>query len=195
MTTLVTSAALKPRTLSWSGERRPVIRSGHLQIILLFPAGIVEDQLSAALDHADVDRQIDGRNVVVRIGAAGHECAIRHERAERHLHETAALDQPDGADRRLAAPFRSSPRSPPKQRRPTRIVELSFPTSLPSSLDQGFNIVAGLLKSFGLLSGCSSVSVACTGPAKAPRRRAGGLPTPRRPCLGRRQDAAAHRPW
>ena len=36
------------------------------------------------------DRQVDSRNVVVRIGAAGDESAVRHERSEWHLHKAAA---------------------------------------------------------------------------------------------------------
>ena len=82
-------------------EWGPVIRPGHLQIILLLPAGIVEDQLTSALDHTDVHRQIDARDVALRLGAAGHERAVRHEGSERHVHETAALDQPCRADRLL----------------------------------------------------------------------------------------------
>jgi hypothetical protein len=83
-------------------QRSPVLRPGHLQIFLLLPAGIVEDQLTAALYHADIHRQIDGRNVVFGLGAAGHEGAIRHEHSERHIHETTALDQPYRADRLLS---------------------------------------------------------------------------------------------
>jgi hypothetical protein len=76
------------------GQRRPVGRAGHLQVFLLLPAGVVQDQVLAALDDADVDRQIDRVDVVGLVGGARHVSAVGHECAERHVHEPAALDQP-----------------------------------------------------------------------------------------------------
>ena len=68
--TIATSPGWIPRSLSWSG-RRPVDAVRHLEVVLLLPAGVVEDDLVSALDDTDVDGQLEEDLVVHRIGAAG----------------------------------------------------------------------------------------------------------------------------
>ena len=81
-------------------QRRPMLRASHLVIVLLLPAAVGQDDFQLAVDHAlddaDVDRQIDGVDVVELAGAAGNERTVRHEGAVGHAHEPAVLDQPHG---------------------------------------------------------------------------------------------------
>ena len=97
ITTLVTSRGVESKHAELVGQRSPMLRAGHPEIFLLLPAGIVQDEFVAALDHADVHREIDGRDVVDWIGALRDEGSVRHEGSKWHLHESAALDQPDRA--------------------------------------------------------------------------------------------------
>src|SRR5262249_47754529 len=104
----------EPQQLELIREWRPVLAALHLQVVLRLPAGIVQDQLLAALDDTDIDRQVDGVDAVVRAVAAGHVRAVGHEGPERHVHEAAALHQPGRTILRLR---RRGPEHPePRQR-------------------------------------------------------------------------------
>src|SRR5207247_10115620 len=75
------------------GQGSPVLGTGHLEVILLLPAGIVENDLLSTLDDADVDGQVDRVDVVRLAVASGNESAVGHERAEGYAHEPATLDE------------------------------------------------------------------------------------------------------
>ena len=83
MTILVTSAALKPSCSICCDSGAQCSRAGHLVVVGLVPAVVVQDQFLAALDDADVDRQVDRVDVVLRVGAALDEGAVGMEHAER----------------------------------------------------------------------------------------------------------------
>src|SRR5262249_5326228 len=76
-------------------DRCPVLAAGHLQVVLLLPPGIVEDDIFATLDHAHVHRKVHRVDVVLWVIAALNEGAVRHEGAEGHVHEAAAFHYPD----------------------------------------------------------------------------------------------------
>src|SRR4051794_3072786 len=86
---------VEAQQLELIGQGCPMCGTGHLVIVLLLPTGVVQDQLFAALDDPDVDRQINRVDVVIRIFATGDESAIGHECAVGHPHEPTAFHQPD----------------------------------------------------------------------------------------------------
>ena len=83
---------------------------GHLEIVLLLPAGIVNDDVLSALDDTDVDGQLHEGLVIHRAAAARHEHSVGHERAGGHVLELAALDEPDGVERCLGRRARRADR-------------------------------------------------------------------------------------